>query len=114
MISSRLHHHNNGTFTIQTDDKIMSATDATTTAAENPATLQANGGPEIEAVKKTINKRMRRKQSKWTLIVTFLSLVLIIILITVAYLVSKGLFHDIANKVKSLRDPLQISTHIVV
>lgn len=69
------------------------------TMTEENLPMQANGVPEIASVKKTINKRMRRKQSKWTLIVTFLSLVLIIILITVAYLVSKGLFQEIREKV---------------
>ena len=36
-------------------------------------------------------KRMRRKRNKWTLIVTFTSMVLIIIFITIAYLIAKGL-----------------------
>ena len=43
-----------------------------------------------DVVTKISNKRMRRKQSRWTLIITFLSFVLIIIMITIAYLVSKG------------------------
>jgi len=66
-----------------------------------PASLPDNN-VAVQAVTKTINKRMRRKQSKWTLIITFLSFILIIILITVAYLVSKGLFqnttdHDVSK-----------------
>ena len=66
---------------------------------------QSNGidntdNPVVLNVSKMSNKRMRRKQSKWTLIITFLSFVLIIILITIAYLVSKGLFgHQTAEKV---------------
>lgn len=50
--------------------------------------------PTPDVITKITNKRMRKKQSRWTLIITFVSFVLIIIMITIAYLVSKG-FLDI-------------------
>ena len=37
---------------------------------------------------------MRRRHNKWTLIITFASLVLIIILITIAFLVAKGILSE--------------------
>ena len=70
------------------------------TAPTAPASIP-DKNVAVQAVTKTINKRMRRKQSKWTLIITFLSFVLIIILITIAYLVTKGLFQTTADRDES-------------
>ena len=56
-----------------------------------------NASPDV--ITKITNKRMRKKQSRWTLIITFLSFVLIIIMITIAYLVSKGLLDEPTEKV---------------
>ncbi|XP_066916343.1 5'-3' exonuclease PLD3-like [Clytia hemisphaerica] len=78
---------------------------------------QANGVENFPPIEKLSTKRMRRKQSKWTLIITFLSFIFIIILITVAYLVSKGLFvHEDAEKVpivKSCQDDMTCRIEIV-
>ena len=62
----------------------------------------SNGTAENQApdvITKITNKRMRKKQSRWTLIITFLSFVLIIIMITIAYLVSKGFLDKSTEKV---------------
>jgi len=47
----------------------------------------------VNIVEKVKTKRMRRKRNKWTLIVTFSSLVLIIIFITIAFLIAKVLLN---------------------
>jgi len=48
-----------------------------------------DGIPPIEVGEKIFKKNLRRKRNKWTLIITFTSLVLIIIFITIAYLVAR-------------------------
>jgi len=57
-------------------------------AASPPPPANDDGIP-VEFVHKNIKKHLRRKRNKWTLIITFLSLVLIIIFITIAYLVAR-------------------------
>ena len=111
----RLLPNSNGTFaSLQTPQKHNMASDL------EFEKMQSGALPEPKAVQnvtKTINKRIRRKHNKWTLIITFASLVLIIILITIAYLVAKGLLGadvDIYEiNEKKCQDELTCSIEIV-
>ena len=70
-------------------------------------TNQLDESIPVQNVTKIATKRLRRKRNKWTLIVTFLSLVLIIIFITIAYLVAKGL---LADDSKAISNPCDVDT----
>lgn len=62
-----------------------------TSTRKSTSSSQYDNNDEIplETVHSTVKKRLRRKRNKWTLVVTFSSLVLIIIFITIAYLVAR-------------------------
>ncbi|XP_057298652.1 5'-3' exonuclease PLD3-like isoform X1 [Hydractinia symbiolongicarpus] len=84
----KVHLKSNGTF-----NNVMS------TPTKHTLDTPSHNQPEDVTIQDTLTqnvmkKRMRRKRNKWTLIVTFLSLVLIIIFITIAYLISKGLLES--------------------
>jgi len=54
-----------------------------------PAQNGDDGIPPVDIGDKIFRKNFRKKRNKWTLIITFTSLVLIIIFITIAYLVAR-------------------------
>ena len=92
--AKKLQFAGSGTYTAA---KPPTPTHATETEKMSPAALNDDGIPNVDVGDKMFKKNLRKRRNKWTLIITFTSLVLIIIFITIAYLVARQAAGDGVN-----------------